>query len=321
MQRPAAVPVGFACIGSADARMRSGRRFLPDRFISPVSDLGLTSFDHRQRYMMEFSSSREKTIGEFERAREQWSLAVRYMTKKVGRGASRAMLVAWPLVEKANREEFDLHHWLVAWPGLDYLALMMGGANEKTVRRAIESLEAAGLIRHSQRFNDSNKYILTIPPQAAEYLSTVGRELQRRRRKRRTKNAPKCPGEWTDGNGIAPKCPPNLDLNLEEPFTKCVGLETDASEDSKEEEENSRKRSGEEDREESESFSATSQSEWSEVYRVIRHHWGERATGLVSVAMKEGVPPDDVLGELRECIENGGDAGDLAHALWHSYSH
>lgn len=127
--------------------------------------------------MMEFSSSREKTIGEFERAREQWSLAVRYMTKKVGRGASRAMLVAWPLVEKANREEFDLHHWLVAWPGLDYLALMMGGANEKTVRRAIESLEAAGLIRHSQRFNDSNKYILTIPPQAAEYLSTVGREL------------------------------------------------------------------------------------------------------------------------------------------------
>ncbi len=69
-----------------------------------------------------------------------------------------ATQAALGLREHTNRALFHRDGSLVAFPGLDLLALWLG-VNEKTVRRGINKLEEAGLVRTQQRYNDSNSII------------------------------------------------------------------------------------------------------------------------------------------------------------------
>jgi len=109
--------------------------------------------------------SRSNSKGAFERARQRWIFAVVYVCRRMGRGATGAFQAAILLVEYTNRALFLRDADLVAFPALDLLALR-AGVNEKTMRRAIDKLEEAGLVRTQQRHNDSNLYFLTIPPDA-----------------------------------------------------------------------------------------------------------------------------------------------------------
>src|SRR6516164_4798898 len=158
--------------------------------------------------------SRSNIKGALERARQRWHFGAIYICRRMGRGATGALQTAGLLVEHTSRALFHRHGHLVAFPGLDLLALL-AGVNEKTVRRSIDRLEEAGLVRTQQRHNDSNLYYLTIPPDAEAHLFECDAAIIKRRRARRFRDnmvVPNCPPDRTDGNGADTKCPTTSDF-------------------------------------------------------------------------------------------------------------
>ena len=141
--------------------------------------------------------------GALERARQRWHFGAIYICRRMGRGATGALQAAGLLVEHTSRALFHRDGHLVAFPALDLLALL-AGINEKTIRRSIDRLEEAGLVRTQQRHNDSNLYYLTIPPDAEAHLYACDEAMTKRRKARRFRDSsvvPKCPPDRTDGNG------------------------------------------------------------------------------------------------------------------------
>ena len=169
--------------------------------------------------------SRSNIKGALERARQRWHFGAIYICRRMGRGATGALQTAGLLVEHTSRALFHRHGHLVAFPGLDLLALL-AGVNEKTIRRSIDRLEEAGLVWTQQRHNDSNLYYLTIPPDAETHLFACEAAIIKRRKARQhrdhkrpsppefhlTDGDTKCPTDRTDGNGADTKCPTTSDF-------------------------------------------------------------------------------------------------------------
>jgi hypothetical protein len=142
-------------------------------------------------------SQKNNIRGAFERARQRWHFAAIYVCGRMGRGATTVLQTSGLLVEHTSRALFYRDGVLVAFPGLDLLALWLG-VNEKTVREVIKKLVDAGLVRIRHRYKDSNLYYLMIPPDAEAHLFACEAAIIRRRRG--WKNwAPKTPAGRTSG--------------------------------------------------------------------------------------------------------------------------
>jgi len=251
--------------------------------------------------------------GVFERACRRWHFGAIYICPRMGRGATGALQIAGLLVEHTSRALFHREGRLVAFPGLHLLALL-AGVNEKTMRRAIDRLEEAGLVRTRQRYDDSNLYYLITPPDAEAHLFACEAAMIRRRRARPRRHsapdmtAPKCPAPRTDGNGIDTKCPPNSEYNSDlnsiskrHDLASCHLLE-----DQKE------KRVGEEVR----SSARPQLTPMAECFRRARK-LGAYADSVVAKAANHWYRSAE---EIRDAIdlvrEADGSASDLAHQLW-----
>jgi len=249
-------------------------------------------------------SSRSNVSGAFERARQKWHFAVIYISRGMGRGATGALQTAGLLVEYTSRALFHRNGDLVAFPGLDLLA-MLAGVNEKTIRRAMGKLEQAGLVRTQQRYNDSNLYYLTIPPDAEAHLFAceMARTKHRRGKWYGLRNPPdnavtKCPSERTDGSGGDTKCPTTSELHSDlHSISKSADLASALiSEDQKE------KRLSDEER---------------GIYSLARDHFGDRGASLAAKALRAGISLPEIKDLIAESVEFGG-GGELeyfAHAL------
>jgi hypothetical protein len=248
-------------------------------------------------------SSRSNVSGAFERARQRWHFAVIYVSRGMGRGATGALQTAGLLVEYSSRALFHRDGHLVAFPGLDLLA-MLAGVNEKTIRRAMGKLEQAGLVQTQQRYNDSNLYYLTIPPDADAHLFACDLARSKRRRGKRygLRNPPdnavtKCPPDRTDGKGVNTKCPTTSEYTSDlRSIPK--GHPSDAEE----------KRLGEKER--------IGSSQLGHLYREARE-LGKDGGSIVEQAVKDwGRDAEDVRNAIDTVRDFGGDTGDLAHELW-----
>jgi hypothetical protein len=230
------------------------------------------------------------------------------------------------LASRTDQKEFYRAGELIAFPSLEYLAIRANVA-EKTAQRAIDDLEAAGLVQITPRFNNSNKHFLTIPADAEiTILEQDEKERQRRERRQRerthmarTDSLPSVPrgGQMGTKNGQnAPKCPPNLTTNLTcslsykgTDFSKSVLLQDPFSDFRKGKEKRlSEKVSGGE----------------AELYRIARESFGgENGASVVAKALgKGGMSRADVWRTMCEEIDAGntGDAQALAYALSPSWS-
>ena len=87
--------------------------------------------------------SRNNISGAFERALERWHFGAMHACSSMGRGAFGPLRTVDTLFHKANRARFYKDGNLVAFPGLDLMALL-SGMNEKTLRRHLDRLEKAG---------------------------------------------------------------------------------------------------------------------------------------------------------------------------------
>jgi hypothetical protein len=227
--------------------------------------------------------------GEFERALQRWHVGAMYLCRRMGRAANSAHHAAGLLEKYASRELFYRDGQLVAFPALDLLALL-AGVNEKTIRRGIEKLEQAGLVRIQHRYNDNNRYTLTIPVAAEDHLSKTDAAIERRRktiqrlrdktvptdRKDKDDTAPKCPTtvpapeidqphsnssaglcpsvhhDRTDGSNTVPKCPTTSDLTSDLPLSLRGAFSAvgENNLEGKKEEERQERESGEEGKQE-----------------------------------------------------------------------
>jgi hypothetical protein len=233
----------------------------------------------------------------------------------MGRGATGALQTAGLLVEHTSRALFHRDGHLIAFPGLDLLALL-AGVNEKTIRRAIDKLEESGLVRTQHRHNDSNLYYLTIPPDAEAHLFECEAAIIKRKRARRyaLANCPPdmtaliCPADRTDGNGADTKCPTTSDYTSDlHSIPKGRDLASRRlSEDQKE------KRVGEKVR----SFDGPQQIPMAQWFRDARKI-GVHAASVVGRAAKHWYrSPEEIRAAIDAEREDGGGASDLAHELW-----
>jgi hypothetical protein len=240
-------------------------------------------------------SHNHNTQGAFERARTRWHFGMAYVCRRMGRGAAGALQAAVLLIEHTNRALFYRDGVLVAFPALDLLALL-AGVNEKTIRRSINKLEGAGLVRIQRRHNDSNFYYLTIPPEAETHLFECEAAITKRRKSRRN-GAPKCPPDRTDGNGADTKCPTTSDCTSDL-HSISKRHPSDAEE----------KKLGEKERDGTSSLG--------HLFREARG-LGPEGASIIAKAMKDWArDAGDIRGAIEAVREYGGDARDLAHDLW-----
>ena len=121
--------------------------------------------------------SASNSEGMYERAKDQWLCAVVYMSRQLICKKRRADRingirdVADLMLLHANRAIFFESGNLVAFPSLPRLAFM-ARLNEKTIRRAIADLIALGLVVPERRFEENNRYHLTIPAAAEQHART-----------------------------------------------------------------------------------------------------------------------------------------------------
>jgi hypothetical protein len=171
--------------------------------------------------------------GEFERAKDQWNCALLQMTADLGRGAVNVLRVGNMMVMHSNRKEFYEHHQLVAYPGLDRLAFMLG-LNEKTVRRARNKLVELGLIDVAHRYNNSNYYFLRLPVAAREHSEVCLDLLTSPRWRRKAAvnvpcGAPESDAQMSGGvDNYAPERDVNVQLPTEDSLTYPPSLREDA---------------------------------------------------------------------------------------------
>jgi DNA-binding MarR family transcriptional regulator len=213
----------------------------------------------------------------------------------MGRGAAGALQAAVLLIEHTNRALFYRDGALVAFPALDLLALL-AGVNEKTIRRSINKLEGAGLVRIQHRRNDSNLYYLTIPPEAETHLFECDAAIIKRRKTGRS-GAPKCPPDRTDGNRANTKCPTTSDYTSD-----LHSISKRHPSDAEEKRLGEKKRDG--------------TSFLGHLFRETRE-LGPEGPSVIAKAMKDwGRDADDVRDVIEAVRDYGGDARDLAHDLW-----
>ncbi len=272
--------------------------------------------------------------GAFERALTRWHFAANYVCRRMGRGSMSAVQAALGLREHASRALYHRDGNLIAFPGLETIALWLG-VSEKTARRGINRLEEAGLVRTQHRFNASNLYYLIIPPEAESHLQHCEIVIEKRRRARQQRRSQLSTPNMNNVAGMAgqtieiskggrshlsglggqlgvaavTKCPTTSDCTSE--FTSISKSSDLASLVSSEDQ---RKRVGGEERIAASPCSpASSNPEESVAFEVARKHYGERGASLVALRLGNGVPAAEILYELTECIEHDNDPG---YALW-----
>jgi hypothetical protein len=244
----------------------------------------------------------------------------------MGRAATRALQISIVLGNRSNRNEFYQTGDLVAFPSLAYLAVY-GNMSQKTAQRALDDLKKAGLIRVEHRYDQSNRYYLILPPDAEKRLfqqDAINRKRQKRRRAPDISVPQSVQPEWTDTQGGSPRCPPNLDSNLDlNPLSKSSDL---ASLHSLEEREGAGEEgSGTEAETSSEHLakrlgptasngyepapSPAARSLEAECFALARKLDIGRGPALCAVALKD-MPAANVLFALRDCDANGGDIGE-----------
>jgi hypothetical protein len=240
-------------------------------------------------------SHNDNARGAFERARARWHFGMAYVCRRMGRGAAGALQAAVLLIEHTNRALFYRDGALVAFPALDLLALL-AGVNEKTIRRSINKLEGAGLVRIQHRRNNSNLYYLTIPAEAETHLFECDAAIIKRRKTRRN-GAPKCPPDRTDGNHADTKCPTTSDYTSDL-HSISKRHPSDAGE----------KRLGEKGRD--------GRSSLGHLFKEARG-LGPEGAPIIAKAMKDwGRDAGDVRDAIEAVRDYGGDTRDLAHDLW-----
>jgi DNA-binding MarR family transcriptional regulator len=266
--------------------------------------------------------------GAFERARQQWKFGAVYICRRMGRAATGALTAVAHLEEFTSRALFYRDGHLVAFPALDLLALR-AGVNEKTMRRNINKLEEAGLVRIQRRHNDSNFYFLTTPPDAeAHLIETEAAIIKRAKaRKRHSQVSPRARQMGAETPKNPPKCPTTSDSTSE--FTSIPKGCDEGSQPRKYKEE---KRVAEEERqtkEETENPNRPPDSFFTSLGSAFQgvpprsdafsraRQFGERGATVISVAESRGVPPDEINCAIDSVINDGGDVNDLAHMLLH----
>jgi hypothetical protein len=238
-----------------------------------------------------------------------------YIARRMGRGAARALQVAGLMREFASRAEFDAAGCLVTFIGLDLLAVL-AGTNEKTIRRAIADLQNAGVLKIEHRFDDSNRYYLTTPPEAEDHLQHCDVVREQRRRARQKRRSQVSTGGGQMGVGTAPKCPTNSDSNSD---YNSIPKGTDFGKSVLSEDPFSDFRNGKEKR-----LSEEVRGGEAELYRIARESFGgESGASVVARAIRGGgMSSPDVWRVMTEEIDAGntGDAQSLAYALSPSWA-
>jgi DNA-binding MarR family transcriptional regulator len=245
-----------------------------------------------------------KNKGAYEQARELWVLGINCLVAGMGRSARRTLQVSSVLVMRTNRREFEQNGWLLAFPSLSYLEVFTG-LDEKTIRRAIDDLVAAGFVRRQHVYLDSNQYFLTMPAKIAEAVAqrqAIAANMRKQRRRRSL--TVQTPGQL--GVGGVTKCPTNPESNPEgNPFTKW-----DRWHDPLEKEATKEKRLSEE-------VGNDGASSPNPIFRKARESFGQEAASIVAKAMRDwDRSPEDIRDAIETVRDFGGDARDLAHELW-----
>jgi hypothetical protein len=173
---------------------------------------------------------------------------------------------------------------------------IVSGVNEKTIRRSINKLEGAGLVRIQHRRNNSNLYYLTIPAEAETHLFECDAAIIKRRKTRRN-GAPKCPPDRTDGNHADTKCPTTSDYTSDL-HSISKRHPSDAGE----------KRLGEKGRD--------GRSSLGHLFKEARGLGPEGAPIIAKATKDWGRDAGDVRDAIEAVRDYGGDTRDLAHDLW-----